>query len=110
VTPSVTPTRTITPTRSPEGSPTQTRTASATPSVTPSITASATQTPTPTRTPAACKCYQIENTSWKASPPVELKYFYTDCKGVGTFDTTASQIDRDTGLAIGVQYTWVCGT
>ena len=110
VTPSVTPTRTITPTRSPEGSATPTPTASVTASITPSITPTNTITPTVTKSPAACNCYQIENTSWKSTPPVELKYFYINCNGVGVFDTTSTQIESGSSNSIGVQYTWVCGT
>jgi len=108
-TPTNTPTKTSTPTLTPEGSPTQTPTNSPTQTPTATVTLSRSQTPTPSKTPAVCRCFQLENLSWKTSPPIQISYFYTDCRGIGRDAQTAIQPDPDSGEAIGVRFTWFCG-
>lgn len=109
-TPTHTSTNTQTPTRTPDGTQTATPTPTVSTSLSPSTTATKTQTPTPTRTPATCRCWRIENTSWKVTPAVQISYYNLDCKGVGAWRLTGTQVEAGSSSIIGIQYTYICGS
>jgi len=73
------------------------------------VTPSQTPPSTPTPTPAICDCYQLENLSWTNFPAVQINYFYYNCEKNPVDATTGTQPDANTGLRIGVRFTYFCG-